>query len=34
MKGDGFYTCLVCGQRLLEGDQEYCDKHGGRDEAE
>lgn len=23
-KGDGFRDCVSCGDRLLEGEQEYC----------
>lgn len=24
MKGDGFYTCESCGNRLLDGEQVKC----------
>lgn len=23
-KGDGFYTCEKCGERLLDGEQTHC----------
>ena len=26
-RGDGFYTCRDCGERLLDGEQEYCAEH-------